>query len=36
MRTNRGVEEQEYRIRTQSDWKPILRCLEAFREKGLI
>ncbi len=34
MRTNRGVEEREYRIRTQSDWKPILRVLEAFREKG--
>ena len=34
MRTNRGVEEEEYRVRTQSDWKPILRCLEAFREKG--
>ena len=34
MRTNRGVEEQEYRLRTQSDWKPILRVLEAFREKG--
>ena len=34
IRTNRGVEETEYRIRTQSDWKPILRVLEAFREKG--
>ena len=34
MRTSRGVEETEYRKRTQSDWKPILRCLEAFRDKG--
>ena len=34
MRTNRGIEEQEYRVRTQSDWKPILRALRAFEEKG--
>ena len=34
MRTARGIEEKEYRIRCQSDWKPILRVLQAFREKG--
>lgn len=34
MRTNRGIEEQEYRIRCQSDWKPIYRVLTAFRDKG--
>jgi oxygen-independent coproporphyrinogen-3 oxidase len=34
MRTNRGVSEEDYRVRTQSDWKPILRVLQAFREKG--
>ena len=34
MRTNRGVSEQDYRVRTQSDWKPIHRVLQAFREKG--
>ncbi len=34
MRTNRGVEEQEYRARCRSDWKPIVRVLRAFREKG--
>ena len=34
MRTNRGIEEQEYRVLCQSDWKPILRVLKAFREKG--
>ena len=34
MRTNRGIEEQEYRVRTQSDWKPIQRVLTAFHDKG--
>ena len=34
MRTNRGIEEQEYRVRCQSDWKPVHRVLLAFREKG--
>ena len=34
MRTNRGIEEEEYRVRCQSDWKPVHRVLEAFREKG--
>ncbi|MBO7689353.1 MAG: hypothetical protein J6T14_00725, partial [Clostridia bacterium] len=34
MRTSRGVEEQEYRVRTQSDWQPILRVLRAFEQKG--
>lgn len=34
MRTNRGIEEKEYRVHCQSDWKPILRVLKAFREKG--
>ena len=34
MRTSRGVEEREYRVRTQSDWQPILRVLQAFEKKG--
>ena len=34
MRTNRGIEEQEYRVHCQSDWKPVLHVLEAFRKKG--
>ena len=34
MRTTRGISEQEYRVRCQSDWRPIVRTLEAFREKG--
>ena len=34
MRTNRGVSEEDYRVRTQSDWKPIHRVLRAFAEKG--
>ena len=34
MRTNRGIEEQEYRVRCQSDWKPVHHVLQAFREKG--
>ena len=34
MRTNRGISEEDYRLRTQSDWKPISRVLRAFAEKG--
>ena len=34
MRTNRGIEEQEYRVRCQSDWKPVYHVLQAFQEKG--
>ena len=34
MRTSRGISERDYRIHCQSDWKPILQVLQAFREKG--
>lgn len=34
MRTARGISEFDYRTRCQSDWKPILQVLQAFREKG--
>ena len=34
MRTSRGVSEEDYRKRTQSDWKPIHKALRAFRTKG--
>ncbi len=34
MRTSRGISEEDYRVRTQSDWKPISRVLRAFAEKG--
>ena len=34
MRTNRGIEEEEYRTRCQSDWIPVHRVLKAFQEKG--
>ncbi len=34
MRTSNGISEQDYRLRCQSDWKPILRVLRAFAEKG--
>lgn len=34
MRTRRGISEREYRLRCQSNWQPIVRTLEAFREKG--
>ena len=34
MRTNRGISEEDYRVRCQSDWKPISRVLRAFAEKG--
>jgi len=36
MRTSRGISEYDYRTRCQCDWKPVLRCLEAFREKGWV
>ena len=36
MRTSNGISEYDYRTRCQCDWKPILRCLEAFREKGWV
>ena len=34
MRTSRGISEEDYRIRTQSDWRPISQVLRAFAEKG--
>ena len=34
MRTSRGISEQDYRVRCQSDWRPISRVLRAFAEKG--
>ena len=34
MRTSRGISEEDYRKRTQSDWKPIHKALRAFRSKG--
>lgn len=34
MRTSRGISERDYRVRCQSDWKPIERVLRAFAEKG--
>ena len=34
MRTSRGVSEEDYRARCQSDWKPIHKALRAFRTKG--
>ncbi len=34
MRTSRGISEYDYRVRCQCDWRPILRVLEAFRDKG--
>ena len=36
MRTSRGISEYDYRTRCQCDWKPILRVLQAFREKGWV
>ena len=35
MRTSRGISEHDYRLRCQCDWKPILKVLQAFKEKGL-
>ena len=34
MRTSRGISERDYRVRCQSDWRPIGRVLRAFQEKG--
>ena len=34
MRTSRGISEEDYRRRCQSDWQPIIRVLRAFSEKG--
>ena len=34
MRTSRGISEREYRIRCQSNWKPIEAVLKAFEKKG--
>ena len=34
MRTSGGMSEKEYRIKTQSDWKPIEKTLKIFRDKG--
>ena len=34
MRTSRGISEHDYHLRCQSDWRPILQVLKAFREKG--
>ena len=33
MRTSRGISEHDYRLRCQCDWKPILKVLQAFKEK---
>ena len=34
MRTSRGISEHDYRVRCQSNWKPIHQVLRAFAEKG--
>ena len=34
MRTSRGISEAEYRVKCQSNWRPVRKALEAFREKG--
>lgn len=34
MRTSQGISENDYRSRCQSDWRPILKVLQAFKEKG--
>ena len=34
MRTTNGISERDYRIRCQSNWKPIDNVLKAFEEKG--
>ena len=36
MRTSRGISETDYRIRCQSDWRPIHRVLRAFAGKGWV
>ena len=34
MRTSGGMSEKEYRLKTQSDWKPIEKTLRIFKDKG--
>lgn len=34
MRTTRGISERDYRLRAKCDWRPIIKVLHAFREKG--
>ena len=34
MRTSRGISREDYRVRCQCDWQPIIRTLRAFAEKG--
>ena len=34
MRTSRGISEYDYRVRTQSDFRPLDKALRAFRKKG--
>jgi hypothetical protein len=34
MRTTHGISEWDYRIHTQSDWRPIVQTLMAFQQKG--
>ena len=34
MRTNRGISEEDYRVRCQCNWQPVIRTLRAFAEKG--
>ena len=36
MRTSRGISEHDYRLRCQCDWRPILKVLQAFKEKGWV
>ena len=36
MRTARGISENDYRERAQSNWRAIRQVLEAFREKGWV
>ena len=36
MRTSRGISENDYRERAQSNWSAIRRVLEAFEEKGWV
>lgn len=34
MRTSGGVSEKDYRLKTQSDWRPIEKTLKIFADKG--
>ena len=34
MRTSHGISEYDYRVRTQSDFRPIEKALRAFKKKG--